>query len=128
LIKLIGELKTENWRLRKRLPPEIIMERKPPPDLLVPLAEHGDPTCPGLILPEPRGELTDLVCNDCGVIIATVPTSEDNRRLAEMATKSFCSETCPYCGKLNIFPGFEAMLAYRCRFCGGGVKVDRLVH
>jgi hypothetical protein len=101
------------------------MERKPPPALLVPHAEHGDPTCPGLILPEPHGELTDLVCNDCGAVVATVLKDQENERLAEMAINSFCSETCPHCGALNIFGGFDAMLAYICRHCGEGVQVER---
>jgi uncharacterized protein (DUF983 family) len=34
-----------------------------------------------------------------------------------------CSETCPNCGEVNVFPGFSAMEAFTCRSCGEGVQV-----
>jgi hypothetical protein len=48
----------------------------PPPAILVPHADYGDSKCPGLILPEIKGDQADLVCNDCGAVICTVPAAE----------------------------------------------------
>jgi hypothetical protein len=36
----------------------------------------------------------------------------------------FCSETCPDCGGLNTFPGFDSMLAYICRECGKSSRLS----
>ena len=99
-------------------------ECQPPPAILVPHADHGDPECPGLILPEVNGNTALLTCNDCGAVIRTVPASEAEQTLAQMASGEICSATCPICGELNIFQGFSAMLAYTCRHCGEGIEVQ----
>jgi transcription initiation factor TFIIIB Brf1 subunit/transcription initiation factor TFIIB len=99
-------------------------EWHPPPAILVPHADHGDPDCPGLILPEVSGDQANLVCNDCGAVIRTVPASEAEQTLAQMAASEICSAECPICGELNIFQGFSVMLAYTCRHCGAGVEVQ----
>jgi hypothetical protein len=94
------------------------------PAFIVPHADHGDPDCPGLIMVDCRGDVADLVCNECGIVFRTLPASEADAALAEMASTEMCSATCPKCGELNIFPGFSAMEAYVCRQCGSGVRPD----
>jgi hypothetical protein len=103
-------------------------ERHPPPAILVPHADHGDPECFGLILPEVKGDTAFLTCNDCGAVIRSVPAGDAEQELAKMASGEMCSETCPHCGELNIFQGFSSMEAYICRHCGEGVRVERQIH
>src|SRR3954447_26557329 len=80
------------------------------PKYIIPHADHGDPECPGLIMADIRGDTAELVCNDCGAVLSTVPAAEAESKLAEMASGELCSATCPHCGQLNMFPGFSVML------------------
>ena len=71
-----------------------------------------------------RGKEVDIVCNECGVIVRTVPTPDIKRVLDEMELSlDVASEICPKCGAANLFPGFSRMLAFICKECGQGVKV-----
>jgi hypothetical protein len=86
----------------------------------------------------------DLALHDeCGAVVSTVPPHEVEPALLRMAMSGgFCSETCPHCGDLNTFPGFNSpgfnspgfnspgfnsMPAYTCRECGEPVRVERPV-
>ena len=90
-------------------------EWHPPPAILVPHADHGDPECPGLLLPEVRGDTAFLRCNDCGAVVRTVPAAEADQAMAEMAaTDTVCNEICPHCGIINVFVGWSSMMAYTC--------------
>jgi hypothetical protein len=83
--------------------------------------------CDGYLVVEKRGELADLVCNECGEIVRTlVPLNEVELVLAEMLfrTGEVTSHECPPCGHLNVLPGFSEMKAYVCFECGEGVSVD----
>ena len=94
--------------------------------IMVGHSDYGDPECCGIIMPVSRGERTDLLCNECGVVIVTVPTSDAEPTLLRMAISGgACTETCPHCGDLNVFPGFSEMGAYFCRHCGEGVLVQK---
>lgn len=96
--------------------------------ILVPHSDHGDPECCGIVMPVIRGDLADLTCNECGAVIATVAAGEAEPTLLRMAAGAgICSEMCPHCGDLNVFPGFTEMLAYTCRYCGEAVRVGRSV-
>jgi hypothetical protein len=110
--------------------------------ILVPHADYGDAECCGIVMPVRNGEYVqlqdipaqnnqmpvDLMCNECGAVIASVPAGEAEQTLLRMAMSGgVCSETCPLCGELNVFPGWTAMEAFTCRFCGNGVKVERPV-
>jgi uncharacterized protein (DUF983 family) len=35
-----------------------------------------------------------------------------------------CTEMCPHCGKVNMFPGFSKMMAYTCKDCGEAVELS----
>jgi len=76
-----------------------------------------------------RGVETDLICNECGVVVRTVPTAEVQQTLLKMPMPDGvrASATCPHCGGLNSFPGFSTMLAYICQECGEGVAVKESV-
>lgn len=94
------------------------------PVAIVPHADHGDVECCGCLFPVIRGNVADLVCNECGAVVRTVPAAEAEQTLLQMAmTGGVCSETCPHCTALNAFTGFSAMEAYICCECGLGVRV-----
>jgi hypothetical protein len=96
--------------------------------ILVCHSRYGDPECWGIVMPVERGEAADLVCNECGVVIATVPAAEVEQTLPRMATEGgYCSAISPHCGELDTFPGFSSMEAYTCRHCGLGVVIQRMV-
>jgi hypothetical protein len=77
---------------------------------------------------EERGEVSDLTCNDCGVVVLSVPGNEAESTLIQMSLAlGSCSETCPHCGSMNIFTGFHTMEAYTCRYCHTGVVVQRKI-
>jgi len=79
-----------------------------------------------MIEPHVIGDQADLVCNECGAIIATVPAVEGDQTLLRMAmADGITSEACPSCGKANVFPGLAAIDAFFCRHCGAGVAVKR---
>ena len=88
---------------------------------------HSDDCCGCLVVIE-RGDDADLVCNECGALIRTVPTDEAPQVLMRMAmSEEMCSAVCPHCQGLNTFPGFTSIEAYICRECGQGVSVKRAV-
>ena len=107
--------------------------------ILVPHSSYGDPDCCGIIMPFRNSEYVDLkrnpgtadvnlMCNECGVIISTVPAAEAEATLLRMAmAEGICSEICPHCGETNVLLGFTAVEAFTCRFCGSGVRVERPV-
>lgn len=69
-----------------------------------------------------RGDLANLVCNECAAVVRTVARKELDLVLAEMSlADGFVPEICPYCGSVNLFAGFTKMEAYVCRQCGKGV-------
>jgi hypothetical protein len=103
----------------------------------VPHDEHGYPVVPhqlagsadccGCLIVEVRGTEADLICNECGAMVRTVPAADAKRVLMEILCVEICSATCPHCGALNTFPGFSSIEAYICSECGLGVSVPVVV-
>jgi hypothetical protein len=72
-----------------------------------------------------HGDHADIVCNECGAVVRTVPAAELLRTLTEMElTLDVAGEICPHCRKVNLFPGFSRMLAFTCSECGRAVDVS----
>jgi hypothetical protein len=106
---------------------------------LVPHSSYGDPDCCGIIIPARGGVQVrlatdrdtanvELTCNECGVILDTVPAAEAEQVLLWMAMdEGVCSERCPHCGETSVILGCSSLDAFTCRFCGRGVKVERPV-
>jgi ribosomal-protein-serine acetyltransferase len=91
---------------------------------IVPHSDFGDPDCCGCLITVERVDQVDIVCNDCGAVVRTVPSPEAVQALLQMAiAHGACSATCPHCGALNTFPGWSSIQAYVCRECGEGVVV-----
>jgi hypothetical protein len=43
---------------------------------IVPHSDLGDEDCCGCLIVKERGDEADLICNECGALIRTVPTDE----------------------------------------------------
>ena len=83
----------------------------------------GDGVSVGLIVKDLKNGSANLVCNECGSIIGTVPTEEAPQILLRMAiSEGMCTAICDHCGALNTFPGFTSIEAYICRECGEVVR------
>jgi hypothetical protein len=97
------------------------------PEWVLPHSDFGDEECCGLFFPVERGDgQVDIMCNECEFVLKTDPASEVRRTLDEMQlTLTVASEMCPHCRSVNLFPGFDSVLAYICRECGKSVKVER---
>ena len=92
----------------------------------LPHADFGDPECCGCLCGTIREQQADIVCNECGTVVRTVPVADLQRTLDDMElTLDVCTEMCPHCGKVNVFPGFSEMHAYTCRECGRAVQTFR---
>jgi uncharacterized protein (DUF983 family) len=75
---------------------------------------------------EHHGDKADLVCNECGTNFGTLAADAAEKTLIDMSLQQgLATEMCQHCRQVNLFPGFDKMLAYTCRHCGQGVKVER---
>jgi len=75
----------------------------------------------------PREGKADILCNECGDVIRTVPSEEVESAMLDLSTDVFCSAHCTHCGALNTFPHFSSIEAFICSECGEGVVVNRPV-
>ena|SRR5688572_29959791 len=102
-----------------------------PPDQhdypIVPHMDTGDPDCCGCLVVNVRGDEADLVCNECGALVRTVPAAQAGSTLMAMVSDAVCSARCPHCTALNTFPGFSEISAFVCQECGEGVTIDETV-
>jgi hypothetical protein len=96
--------------------------RAAPTVMVTLLRSPGDPDCCGCLNGVIRGDQADVVCNECGTVLRTVPATNVGQTLTELEiTLEVASEMCPHCGSVNLFPGFSRMLAFICRNCGKAV-------
>ena len=92
-----------------------------------PIIPHEDVEkvdCCGCLFVRTRGNEAEITCNECGVVVRTVPVEAAAATLVEMALSEICSARCTRCGALNTFPGFSAIEAFICQECGQGVVVS----
>ena len=95
---------------------------------IIPHENVGDVDCCGCLMVRPCEGQADIVCNECGGLIQTVPIGDVEAVMLELAkTDRVCSVQCTHCGALNIFPGMSAIMAFICHECGEGVEVPRSV-
>ena len=92
---------------------------------IVPHEEVADVECCGCLIVRLCGDHADISCNECGMVIRTVPAAEAaaamNTLMIEVASSAMCTALCPHCGILNWFPGVSAIEAFICSECGEGV-------
>jgi hypothetical protein len=95
---------------------------------ILPHQNFGDPECCGTLWPlirEDAPELANIICNECEVVVKTVPVDDLQRALREMEfSLDMCNPTCPHCGKENLITGFSEILAFTCRHCGKAVRLS----
>jgi hypothetical protein len=83
------------------------------------------PIAAGALMGSSEGETAKIECNECGVVVRTVPTSDLQRTLDEMELSLDVSvQKCPHCGSVNVMPGFSNVLAYTCDGCGELVRLS----
>jgi hypothetical protein len=83
--------------------------------------------CDGCLIVVERGDMVEIKCNSCGVVVDTVPIDRAGSRLMELASAEMCSARCPHCGGTNVFRGFTVIEAFVCQECGEAVNVERRV-
>ena len=82
-------------------------------ETILPHSDFGDLECCGCLNGVIRGDQADIVCNECGTVLRTVPAANIGQTLTELEiTLEVASEMCPHCGSVNLFPGFSRMLAF----------------
>jgi len=71
----------------------------------LPHSDIGDPDCCGCLNGVIRGDQADIVCNECGTVLRTVPAANVGQTLTELEiTLDVASEMCPHCGSVNLVP------------------------
>lgn|ERR1035441_2290516 len=77
----------------------------------VPIISHsdfGDPDCCGCLFGVTQGDLAEIVCNECLVVVRAVPASDLQRTLDEMEVAGgVASAVCPHCGATHLAPGSQ---------------------
>jgi hypothetical protein len=95
---------------------------------IIPHEDVADVDCCGCLMVRVRECEADILCNECGAVVRTVPVGDVEAAMLEMApTDTICSARCTHCGALNTFPRFSAIEAFVCSECGEGVVVNRPV-
>lgn len=73
-----------------------------PEDPILPHQYFGDPDCCGTLWPLVRESdpgVADIICNECDVVVKTVPVADLQRTIREMEfSLEMCNPTCPHCG------------------------------
>jgi hypothetical protein len=92
---------------------------------IIPHSDFGDPDCCGCLFGVAQGDLAEIVCNECRVVVRTVPASDLQRTLDEMELEGdVASAVCPHCGATHLAPGFSMLMAFVCDNCGKVVKLS----
>jgi transcription initiation factor TFIIIB Brf1 subunit/transcription initiation factor TFIIB len=91
----------------------------------IPHSCFGAKDCCGCLNTVIRGDQAEIVCNECGVVIQTVSAAELDRAITKLELAlNVATAMCPYCGSVNLFPGFSEIKAFVCRECGEGVTFE----
>src|SRR5262249_15612716 len=70
---------------------------------IVPHLDWGDPACCGCLFIRMRGDQAEIVCNECGVVVRTVPAERAREVMLEMMSvvisrvENHCSGAWPGC-------------------------------
>jgi len=92
---------------------------------IIPHSDFGDPDCCGCLFGVTKGDLGEIVCNECLVVVRTVPASDLQRTLDEMELAGdVASAVCPHCGATHLAPGFSMLMAFVFDNCGKAVKLS----
>ena len=71
--------------------------------------------CCGCLMVRLRDGKADILCNECGDVIRTVPVGEVESTMLDLSTTDvICSAHCTHCGTLNTFPHSSSIEAFIC--------------
>jgi hypothetical protein len=73
-----------------------------------------------------QGDVAEIGCTECGAVVRTVPVGDLQRTYdeIELSLDSIATEICPFCGKVNVFPGWvvdDGLYVPRLPECGPDV-------
>jgi hypothetical protein len=92
---------------------------------IIPHSDFGDADCCGCLFGVSSGDQADIVCNECNVIVRTVPVADLARTLRDMELQGdVASAMCPHCGAVHLAPGFSKLIAFVCDECGETVRLS----
>jgi hypothetical protein len=86
---------------------------------LMPFVLHGitGVDCTGRVVAVVEDTTVELCCDKCSAVLGVVQVG-----IMEGLLGLDVAETaCPYCGKVNMFPGSDEVAAYVCEHCGKSV-------
>ena len=86
---------------------------------IVPHANIIGVDCCGCIVAAVDGANVELRCNECGAVLGVVQIDT----LRGLLGLDCAEATCPQWGRLNTFPGFDAVSNYVCQECGKAVEI-----
>ena len=76
-------------------------------------SDFGDPECCGCLNGIIERDRADIVCNECGAIVATVATGALRRTLDQMElTLDVATAICPHCGAVHMSSGLSKLIAF----------------
>src|SRR6185312_7537785 len=89
----------------------------------IPHAQHGSPDCAGcLIVLEGAPCEFCITCDKCWAVIQTGADRDLARTLAELELLGdLAMAECPFCKRINLFPGIKRVDAFVCKYCGKDV-------
>jgi hypothetical protein len=88
---------------------------------LMPVVPHGiaGVDCSGRVVAVVDGNNVELRCNQCGGVVGVVQVG-----VMEGLLGLDCAEAaCPFCQRVNTFPGLDAVTAFVCQYCGKSVEI-----
>ncbi len=86
----------------------------------------GDSECSGSLRTSTQGDEAQLVCNECGAIVRTMPAADLNETLRDLElSMDVAGEICPNCTSVNLFLGSTQVSSFTCRSCGQEVYIAR---
>src|SRR5690242_18576547 len=92
----------------------------------LPHSEFGAPDCCGCLNGIVREDQAEIVCNECGAVVRTVPAEELQKTLNEMTLSlDVAAARCPHCKAVHLAPGFTSLVAFVCPNCGKGVDLTK---
>jgi hypothetical protein len=92
---------------------------------IIPHEHVADVDCCGCLMVSVHEGEADILCNECGTVIRTLPVGAVKAAILEMAqTDTICSARCTHSGALNTFLRFSTIEAFICSECGQGVSVN----
>jgi hypothetical protein len=83
-----------------------------------------DPDCCGCLSGIIRGDVAEIVCNECEAVVGSVAPAELQHTLDEMElTLDVASARCRRCGTIHLASGFSKLIAFVCDQCGEAVRL-----